>query len=92
MEASAGTAEAGGGVVRAARQRAERGVQQPRAEGGTKTKTTGDLPNPGGLAGGGPAAGAASTTASGAEAAALGGLQRFGGECLRSLAEGAAFA
>lgn len=98
--APTGTAEVSGGTVRTARQRAEkRGEQQPRVENGTKTetetgtRTTGDLQNPGGLAGGGPAAGAASsTTGAGAEATALGGLQRFGGECLRSLAEGAAFA
>lgn len=91
MGASTGTAEAGGGgAVRAARQRAERDEQQqPRVEDGTEARAAGDLPNPGGPAGGGPAV---STTGSGAEAVALGGLQRFGGECLRSLAEGAAFA
>lgn len=89
MGASTGTAEAGGGAVRAGRQRAERGEQQPRVEDGTEARAAGNLPNPGGPAGGGPAV---STTGSGAEAVALGGLQRFGGECLRSLAEGAAFA
>ena len=83
-------AEAGGRAVRAGgRQRAEDGNKN---ETSTGSRTAGDLPNPGVLAGGGPASGAAATVGLGVEAAALGGLQRFGGECLRSLAEGAAFA